>query len=454
MSKAYLNKVELKDGQIVLFHRTTNSKRPIYHMRIHVRGMRDVHGNKVTYWQSTTNESDLEEAKRVALDKFDELRLLVKDNRPVIELTWRDMYALWWDQKRVKLDARFAAKGRVGQTARVDWYEKQSKRYWLAYFGDKKLGDITQSYVEGYWAWRIAYWSLATDAERKRHANHAQRPSKKTLEMEQSSLREIFGWGNAHKLVTFMPIIENPYAKQGIAPKRRASFDVPAFEQLCDYMDRWVEGKGDADKRVNARHLYQRKLLQIFIYWLAYTGMRTGEVLLLKHSNIGTGLTETEKMPVLRIAVPKNTKTGERVVTSQPELIFWYDALMEHTENDKKDDWLFTDRQGKRTTAFYKTINELFDEAGVLYDRDGEKRTAYSLRHYYAEQRLIELGTNARAYDIIGTNMGTGRQYLEQHYVRKGIMQDEDALVRAGNERRLNNTGARELQRALRGLQE
>ena len=88
MADGYLNKVELKDGQIMLYHRTANSKRPIYHMRIHVRGMRDIHGKKLTYWKSTTNESDLEEAKRAALDKFDELRLLAKDNRPVVDLRW------------------------------------------------------------------------------------------------------------------------------------------------------------------------------------------------------------------------------------------------------------------------------------------------------------------------------------------------------------------------------
>lgn len=454
MSKAYLNKVELKDGQIVLFHRTANSKRPVYHMRIHVRGMRDVHGAKVTYWQSTTNESDLEEATRVALDKFDELRLLVKDNRPVIELTWRDLYALWWQQKRVKLDARFAAKGRVGQTQRVGWFEKQSRRYWLAYFGDKKLGELTQSYVEAYWTWRIAYWSLATEEERQKHANHAQRPSKKTLDMEQSSLREIFGWGNAHKIVTFMPIVENPYAKQGIAAKRRASFDAEDFENLCDYMDRWVAGKGDADKRVHSRHLYQRKLLQIYIYWLAYTGMRTGEVLKLKHGDIDYGLTDEDATPVLRIVVPEDTKTGKRDVTSQPELLFWYDALIEHTENDRKEDWLFADKDGRRNDGFFKTITKLFAEAGVLFDKDGEKRTAYSLRHYYAERRLDELKINPRAFDIIGKNMGTGRQYLETHYVRKGIMYDEDLLVRAGKERRLNSTGKREMERALRGLKD
>ena len=82
MSKSYLNKVELRDGQVILFHRNANSKRPIYHMRIHVRGMTDIQGNKLTYTQETTGESDLDEAKRKALDKFDELRLSVRDKRP------------------------------------------------------------------------------------------------------------------------------------------------------------------------------------------------------------------------------------------------------------------------------------------------------------------------------------------------------------------------------------
>lgn len=217
MNSGYLNKVELKDGQILLYHRSASSKRPIYHMRIHVRGMRDIHGNKLTYWKSTTNESDLEEAKRVALDKFDELRLLAKDNRPIVEIGFADLYALWWKEKKVKLEAIFAAKGRTGQTERIGWYEKQSKRYWLAYFGNKKISEINQAYVNGYWTWRMAYWTLASEQEKKAYPNFALKPSKKTLDMEQSALREVFGWGNANKIITYQPIIQNPYARQGIA---------------------------------------------------------------------------------------------------------------------------------------------------------------------------------------------------------------------------------------------
>jgi len=58
VSKSYLNKVELKDGQIILFHRQ-NSKRPVYHMRVHVRGMRDIRGEKVTYVQRSPEKPSL-----------------------------------------------------------------------------------------------------------------------------------------------------------------------------------------------------------------------------------------------------------------------------------------------------------------------------------------------------------------------------------------------------------
>jgi integrase len=351
-----------------------------------------------------------------------------------------------------QLAASFAAKGRTGQTERIGWFEKQSKRYWLDYFGNKKIGDINQAYVSGYWAWRMAYWTMASAAEKKKHPNYALNPSKKTLDMEQSALREIFGWGNAHKHITYQPIIENPFARQRIAATRRPSFDEAEWQQLREYMQRWVVGRGEADKRVNSKHLYQRKLLQIYLHWLALTGMRTGEVLKLRHRDVWIGKTEQYEQLMLRITVPKDTKTGSRIVSSQPSLIAWYDALIELTGTDAKADWLFCYAEGKANKGFNKSVPKLFKEAGVLLDNNGDRRTAYSLRHYYAEQRLIELGTNARAFDIIATNMGTGRQYLESHYVRKGVMQDEDALVTAGGTQRTTAAGDAEVRAAYAGL--
>ncbi len=67
MSKSYLNKVELRGGEILLFHRP-NAEKPIYYMRIHVRGMKDVHGDKLTYVKESSGGQDLEEAQHLVLD--------------------------------------------------------------------------------------------------------------------------------------------------------------------------------------------------------------------------------------------------------------------------------------------------------------------------------------------------------------------------------------------------
>ena len=270
MSKSYLNKVELKDGQIILFHRQ-NSKRPVYHMRVHVRGMRDIRGEKVTYVQRSTGETELDDAKRVALDAFDDLKLKVRAKQSVTDITFNDMYALWWEDKKKILEKNWFANGRHGKNKRVGWYEKHAKRYWLDYFGNHKVEELTHNFVQGYWNWRQTYWARATEAERIKHPNFAISPAKKSLDMEQSALREVFGWANSMKLINYQPIIQNRYARRGVKPTRRASFDEHEFTKLQEYMHLWVDGKGKTDRRVNSSHIYSRKLLQIYVHFLAYT---------------------------------------------------------------------------------------------------------------------------------------------------------------------------------------
>lgn len=432
MSKSYLNKVELKGGDIILFHRP-NAKKPIYHMRIHVRGMQDVHGDKLTYIQESTGEQDLEEAQRVALNRYDDLRLRTKAKQPAKAISWADMYELWFREKRQSLEAHYRAKGRTGKNARTAWYEKYSERYWLPYFGRHNIEDITQRQVAEYWTWRMNYWANATDAERRQFANFALNPSKKTLDMEQSALREIFGWANANKLLNHMPIIQNPYSRKGLKPVRRASFEREEFEQLVAYMARWSARKGVNDERdgarVNSAHLYQRELLRLYVLWLATTGMRTGEVLQLRHRDIAMEKLPDSERVVLKVTVSHQTKTGSRVVTSLPETANLYEDIGNHTGREEQDDWLFCNQDGTRNQGFFKTLPKMLEEAGVLHDADGNRRSAYSFRHYFAEQRLAAMGTNPRALDILSVNMGTSKQMLESFYVRRGVLLDDEALI-------------------------
>jgi integrase len=453
MSKSYLNKVELRDGQIILFHRQ-NSKRPIYHMRIHVRGMTDVYGNKVTYIQESTGETDLEEAKRFALDKYDDLRLRAKKKEPVKQLTFADLYVIWWADKRQRLEAIQHAKGRNGVNARVNWYEKHAQRYWLPYFGTMKLELMTQAFVGGYWTWRMTYWQRADVDERKKYANHALKPAKKSMDMEQSALREIFTWANSNKIIHHKPTVENPFVRQGIAANRRPSFSKNEYMRLQEYMRQWVVGEGINDKRVNSAHKYNRQLLKLYIEWLAGTGMRTGEVLKLRHKDIRIEYSDVFERRHLKISVSHETKTGERIVRSQPEVVGVYEALRKLTGHEDNNDWVFCHANGKKNDGFYKTINKMLEEAGLLVDEKGQQRTAYSFRHYYAEQRFIELGYNAAVYDMLSTNMGTGRTQIENHYVRKGILMDVDVLIGGGRLAHSNvvSSAATEAERAQRKI--
>ena len=432
MAGRFNNRVELKGGEIILFYRD-GAKRPIWHMRIHVRGMRDIDGNTFSHIQETTGELDLDDAKRVALERYDSLRLRVRSNQPARSVSFAEVYAQWWVVREAEIHAAWKAKGRSGVSQRAEWYVKQSKRYWLPYFGGYRFEDMTQALVSGYWQWRLAYWSNASEADRARCANHALTPSKKTLDMEQSALGEVFRWGAAQQFFTFQPILTNPYSRKGIPAKRRPSFDPDDLAKLHRYMDLWAVGRGVNDNApgafLNSRHLYQRKLLQLYIQWIEGTGMRTGEVLLLKHRDVRPDVTERREQKVLNISVSVQTKTGARNVVSNPSVVDTYAELCALTGHTDPDDWLFCDQRGRQSKGFFKTLPQMLAEVGLLTDKNGDRRCAYSFRHVYAENRFAAIGRNPRAYDLIGANMGTGRQNLEQHYVRRGIIHDVDALI-------------------------
>jgi hypothetical protein len=115
---------------------------------------------------------------------------------------------------------------------------------------------------------------------------------------------------------------------------------------------------------------------------------------------------------------------------------------------------IFCQKNGKKNEGFYKTLPKMLDETGLLYDEDGQRRTAYSFRHYYAEQRFRDLGYNLATTDMLATNMGTSRKQIDDHYVRKGLLMDVDVLLssKVPTNRNVAATGATERGRAERKL--
>ena len=57
-------------------------------------------------------------------------------------------------------------------------------------------------------------------------------------------------------------------------------------------------------------------------------------------------------------------------------------------------------------------FNKILDEQNLKFDRDGKRRTAYSLRHTYISTRLIE----GASIHMIANNCRTSVQMIEEHY--------------------------------------
>ena len=73
----------------------------------------------------------------------------------------------------------------------------------------------------------------------------------------------------------------------------------------------------------------------------------------------------------------------------------------------KPTDKLFPNRQTK-------LFNTVLDEADLKRDREGQPRTAYSLRHSYISFRLME---GADIYQV-AKNCRTSVEMIEKHYAR------------------------------------
>jgi integrase len=183
-----------------------------------------------------------------------------------------------------------------------------------------------------------------------------------------------------------------------------------------------------ADKRVNAWHKVQRQQMYYFVLFLANSGLRVGEAREMLWSDVKFDVAvEGSDSVIAEVRVSKATKKGEaRFVQTQPNANSLLKRWRETSQYNKHNDLVWfgqvdaaTREVGKFTDLnrgfqlFLKRVpyNERVD--GLLYDRDGDKRSLYSLRHTYATLRL-EKG-DVSVYDL-AMNMGCKVAQIENHY--------------------------------------
>lgn len=434
----YLNKKVHYGGDLILYQRDlgvavpkAKSHRPAsWYMKLRING------NKKPIDRSTkiTNYVD---AYEYAKAEFLRLQQAQKLGHSLDSYTFEQHWDDWF--RRQKELNRW-------KKGREYWHQKYATRYLKPYFTDKNgnslmLNDITASIASDYWAWRMNYWvngagvKLATFNPKRRKAktqsthNARKQPADKTLQMEQSALNQIFydacERGRMQQLFTMKAHKRSP--KIG----RRPGFDSEEYSALTRYLRSYRDCSGVfSSNNLNEWHKLQRVQLYYFVLFLANSGLRVGEAREMRWHDVTFDVdieTDDGTVKIAEVRVSKETKKDEvRYVQTQPSANGHLKAWRQRSPFNKGPDYVWLgqiDKDAKASKPF-TDLNRGFQlflqkvpyqqrEDGLLYDRDGQKRSLYSLRHTYATFRL-EKG-DVSVYDL-SLNMGCKVAQIEKHY--------------------------------------
>ena len=423
----YQDREELFDGSVVIFRRgdtCSEGEKRIWQGRFKLDGRK---GYK-TISLKTRNHSD---ARAKAKEEYLRFSQMVKEGASLRNQTFEQAWLSWFETM---------VASNVWSDSRKKWHLNYFNRYFGAYFKDKKLDEITEEFANEYFNWRKRYWvdgdgtkSIEYNRRRKGLKSHSTHNAKKavsftTLRMEQSALNQFFNWCHSTKRFMRFAIRAKVVGSQNEKQEgRRATFTREEWNVLTRNLLSWANGKGKyANDRLNAFHKHQRQQLRFYVLFIASTGIRSGtETRFMKWEDIEFGFHDRDGKECLKIRIRSKTKRGtSRTVISQENAVEWMKAWKEISHYKEDQDYVWygmskADEKQKIATdlnktfrAFLKSVAFKGRNGGLLFDAEGKKRSLYSLRHFYATQR-IQSGVS---YEDLRRQMGTGIQQLIRHY--------------------------------------
>jgi len=433
----YENRREHYGGALVLFQRNLavavpnaqTHRQPTWYMRLKI-------GGRKGYITRSTKLTVYEDAYEYAKSELLRLQQAARLGHSLDEYTFEKHWHDWYERN---------LRNGTWADERARWHKMYFNRYFKDYFSNSDsssmlLNDITSQYAAGYWDWRKSYWSTENAARLQSYnpkrrgaktrgtANAKKLPALKTLQMEQSALNQIFY--DAMEYGRMQQIVKMRVAAKGQIPSRRAGFDTGSeylvlVRNLRSYRDCVGRFAGEG---LNAWHKLHRAQLSYFVMFLLHSGLRVGEARQMRWSDVKLDEeVDGEDERIAEVRVSKATKMGqERFVQAQPganKALKEWQKISPHTA---KNDWVWFGQQhdadGKATRIcdlnksfqqYLRAIDFEGRQDGLLYDRDGDRRSLYSLRHTYATLRL-ERG-DVSVYDL-SINMGCKVKQIETHY--------------------------------------
>jgi len=258
----------------------------------------------------------------------------------------------------------------------------------LPFFGNKHLSEITPGVVQEYRVHRAT-------SRRDKKTGEPLRPARSTIHQEIVALRHVLKTANRHGWLPYLPNISPPYKMSGKI-SHRAWFSPDEYKRLYEAT------RERAKNPKNVRWKTECENFHDYVLFMANTGLRPDEASRLEFRDVAIVTDEATGERILEIEV--RGKRGVGYCKSMAGAVRPFERLRKRNgeEETKK---IFGKIQRE-------LLNTILDELKLKFDRDGNRRTAYSLRHTYICMRLME---GADIYQI-AKNCRTSVEMIEKFY--------------------------------------
>jgi integrase len=338
----------------------------------------------------STRKASIENAIAAACDMYDEARYRQRLGLAHRTHTFAQIAAITLAEMRKQIDMS------TGKTA-VHSYATCIEKYFLPYFGDKVLEELTHTDVREFELWR--------DRQMTR------KPKTSTLNNFTMAWNRLIATAVERGYISERVPVPKLTAK-GVKGRARPGFSEDEIKHLLAFMETWQhEGVKSVEREM-------RPLLRDYVEMLLLTGIRHGTEAMgicWRHLEWHT----KDDVRYLRIWV--DGKTGGRWLIAKHRAVEVLKRLharqqdisvlsFETTFAERVPHKLFRFSDGYQPTSLNGSFKRLMRDSGLLKDGEGQNRTLYSLRHRYATMELLRWGTDIHT---LSKQMGNSAAMIE-----------------------------------------
>jgi integrase len=403
-------------------------------------------------WRVSTHEDSLGRAKDFAEDWY--LALRGKAHAGLLAKETRRQGKKFKDAAEKFLEeAPILTQGQRGPTW-LNQYELKLNGIILPFLGEKYLAEITSGVIQEYRIWRA------------QNCKTGGAPARSTVHKEIVCIRQVLKTARRHGWMEYLPDMSVPYKTSGKIVHR-------AWLSPEEYKKLYEATRKRAHEPKQKRFKWECEQLHDYVLFAVNTGLRPDEAWGLQFRDVTVVEDEATGETILEIEV--RGKRGVGFCKSMPGAVRPFERLKSRERPVRIDDKNMPGaakpferlKSGPRPEQIDESVrggtdektripqatdllfprwqrelfNTILDEEKLKADRDGQPRTAYSLRHTYICLRLME---GADIYQI-AKNCRTSVEMIEKFYASHIKTRLDAAAINIMRKKKVAKVVAKEL---------